>query len=529
MVWVRVVPVTICFAAILLITGTHAQLRPPATGTPSQSAPSAVAPPAAPRQISNVTFTMAASDRLPNAAGKTATLSFRAASAIPAGGGITIMFPPNFFPSRISLGDGAQSAATMSVAITAYTDSACSSPASSPFLGAPNPFLAPIKICTKYIVADGTVLYLLVNSCLSSSASVSLFYDSLCTAAASITRQFTPDYCNPTDPPPGALSFKITCAPASAGDVQTSIRPPAPICISGSAPTDCSVQGNYLMSTFSYMCPSNGFYFAPFGLLPNGCPKDVFNMFCQPGLLPAICSDASRSVAALPDACPSGSYFAPDVDAVTKCPAVPQSTPDDGTPRCAVGAAPLDCSIQAQYIMFWFGSVCPFGSYFSPGGIQSDGCPIIQDMHCVPGAVPSGCSELSRKISAIPSVCPYGHFAAPLGLNPESKCPKAPSYAAGLYWPTALTSGSAGATSVSYATFQNANISIGSMRYDRVLVVMSASSIPSGKQTPKAAISFQHTVFVTPFRRSRRRDFNRTSTGQYSNCEYSQRHQCCNV
>jgi hypothetical protein len=390
MVWVRVIPATICFAAILLISGTHAQLRPPATGTPSGS--SAAAPPAAPRQISNVTFTMAASDRLPNAARKTATLSFRAASAIPAGGGITIMFPSIIFPSRISLGD----------------------------------------------------------------------------------------------------------APAFAGDVQTSSQPPAPICISGSAPTDCSVQGKYLMSTFSDICPSNGFYFAPFGLLPNGCPKDVFNMFCQPGLLPAICSDASKMVAALPDACPSGSYFAPDVDAVTKCPAVPQSTPDDSTPRCAMGAAPLDCSIQAQYIMFWFGSVCPFGSYFAPGGIQSDGCPIIQDMQCVSGAVPSGCSELSRKISAIPSVCPYGHFAAPFGLNPASKCPDAPSYAAGLHWPTALTSGSAGATSVSFATFQNANISIGSMRYECVLVVMAASSIPSGKQTPKAAFSFQHTVLVTP-------------------------------
>lgn len=518
MVWVRVVPVTICFAAILLITGTHAQLRPPATGTPSA------------RQISNVAFTMAASDRLPNAARKTATLSFRAASAIPAGGAITIMFPSNLFPSSIASEDGAQSAATTSMVITAYTDSACSSPAPSPFLGAPNPLLAPMKTCTKYIVTGGPVLYLLVNSCLSSSASISLFYDSLCTVAADIALQLTPGYCNTSTPPPGALSFRVTCAPASAGAVQTSSQPPAPVCINGSAPTDCSIQGKYLMSTFSHICPTTGFYFAPFGLLPNGCPKDVFNMFCQPGLLPAFCSDASKSVAELPDACPSGSYFAPDVDAATKCPAVPQSTPEDTTPRCAMGAAPLDCSIQAQYIMFWFGSVCPFGSYFAPGGIQSDGCPIIQDMQCVPGAVPSGCSELSRKISAIPSVCPPGHFAAPIGLDPASKCPNVPSYATGLYWPTALTSGSAGAaTSVSYATFQNANISIGSMHYDRVLVVMAASSIPSGKQTPKAAISFQHNVLVTPLRRLRLRDSNRTSTGQCSNCKYSQRHQCCNV
>ncbi len=204
-------------------------------------------------------------------------------------------------------------------------------------------------------------------------------------------------------------------------------------------------------------------------------------MFCQSGAVPFICSDTSKRVAALPDACPSGSYFAPDVDAATKCPAVPQSTPEDATPRCVTGAAPLDCSPQAQYVMFWFGTVCPFGSYFAPGGIQRDGCPIIQDVQCVAGAVPPACSELSRKISAIPSVCPYGQFAAPLGVHPASKCPNVPSYAAGLCWPTARTSGAAGATTVSYASFQNADITIGSMRYDRVLVVTAASPIPSGK------------------------------------------------
>jgi hypothetical protein len=239
------------------------------------------------------------------------------------------------------------------------------------------------------------------------------------------------------------------------------------------------------MTTFSYMCGSSGHYFAPFGVLPNGCPKDVFNMFCQPGLLPAICSDASQRVAALPDACPPGSYFAPDVDIATKCPSVPQIALDDSTPRCISGSAPLDCSPQAHYIMFWFGSVCPSGSYFAPGGIQNDGCPIIQDVQCFAGGVPLGCSESSRKISAIPSVCPFGQFAAPLGLHPESKCPNVPSYAGGLYWPTALTSSAAGATAVSYASFQNADISTSSMHYNRVLVVTAASLIPSGNLTQK--------------------------------------------
>jgi hypothetical protein len=248
-----------------------------------------------------------------------------------------------------------------------------------------------------------------------------------------------------------------------------------------SAPTGCSAQGHYLMTTFSYMCDSSGYYFAPFGVLPNGCPRDVFNMFCLPGVLPAICSDESQRVAALPDACPPGSYFAPDVDVATKCPAVPQAAPEDTSPRCITGSAPLDCSPQAQYIMFWFGIVCPSGSYFAPAGIESDGCPVIQDVQCVAGAVPLGCSELSRKLSAIPSVCPQGQFAAPLGLDPVSKCPSVPSYANGVYWPNAITSGASGASSVSYASFQNTRVSIGSMRYDHVLVVTASSLIPSGK------------------------------------------------
>lgn len=276
MVPAALLPVAICFAVLLLATVIHAQgagkivstVPPPRTTAapapvPSNSSAAAAALPV--RQISNVNFAMAASDRLPGAIGKTATLSFAAASPIPAGGSITVMLPPNVFPSRI--------------------------------------------------------------------------------------------------------------------------------------PT------------------------------PNRTQEFV----------------------------------------------------DDVAAPCVTGAAPSDCPPQAHYIMFWFGIVCPSGSYFAPGGIQSDGCPVIQDVQCVAGAVPLGCSEISRKISAIPSVCPQGQFAAPLGLDPVSKCPSVPSYADGVYWPNAITSGASGASSVSYASFQNTRISIGSMRYDHVLVVTASSLIPSGK------------------------------------------------
>jgi hypothetical protein len=254
----------------------------------------------------------------------------------------------------------------------------------------------------------------------------------------------------------------------------------ASFCINGNArpPTGCSAQGHYLMIHFNDVCPDSGSYFAPFGVLSNGCPKDVFDVFCQRGVVPVTCSKLSKLVAALPDACPPGSYFAPDIDEATKCPSPPQIIPEHSSPRCEPGIRPAGCPAAAQYIMSWFGFLCPMGSYFAPSGVQSDGCPSVQDVQCTPGAVPSSCSQVSNMIAAIPSVCPNGEFATPSGLNPASRCPNVPSYATGLYWPTVLMSNAQGAT---FATFHNVNISVGSMRYNQVLVITATSAVPPGK------------------------------------------------
>ncbi len=155
--------------------------------------------------------------------------------------------------------------------------------------------------------------------------------------------------------------------------------------------------------------------------------------------------------------------------------------PFDSAPSanaCVPGTQPTGCPPQAQYVMFWFGFVCPMGSYFAPSGVQSDGCPSLQDVECTAGSVPPSCSHVSHMIAAIPSLCPVGEFAALSGLNPASRCPNVPSFLAGLYWPAALVSNAQGAT---FASFQNVNISVGSMRYNQVLVISAASAVPSGK------------------------------------------------
>ena len=48
-------------------------------------------------RVSSVSFTMAAADRVANAAGKSATFAFTTASAVPAGGKLTLFFSRDFF------------------------------------------------------------------------------------------------------------------------------------------------------------------------------------------------------------------------------------------------------------------------------------------------------------------------------------------------------------------------------------------------------------------------------------------------
>jgi len=126
----------------------------------------------------------------------------------------------------------------LAVTVTYYTDKRCESPANATFQGRPNPLVIPLNQCEQSVseADDRTALWTKPTFCgfkqsrpgspsqsSSSTAEIYVFSDSSCAnAVESYTMHSVQvDICSPQGSklPPGALSMRVTCDPASVASV----------------------------------------------------------------------------------------------------------------------------------------------------------------------------------------------------------------------------------------------------------------------------------------------------------------------
>ena len=102
---------------------------------------------------------------------------------------------------------------------TFYTDNACKTMASSSLNGASNPLVIPLNTCSKTLFI-GNQYYAKVTACSSTSTAFNSFCTSSdCSGASCQAFTQVPGQCITDNPPPGAQSYTVTCAPASKASV----------------------------------------------------------------------------------------------------------------------------------------------------------------------------------------------------------------------------------------------------------------------------------------------------------------------
>ena len=99
--------------------------------------------------------------------------------------------------------------AAAAVTFTAYTDASCATPKISSD-NEPNPVVAKLNECTKYMTSGSNTLYVKTTSC-DSKAKGALYSDDKCTVKTQDLPESDTDKCLPL----GSASSKVICAPAS--------------------------------------------------------------------------------------------------------------------------------------------------------------------------------------------------------------------------------------------------------------------------------------------------------------------------
>jgi len=127
----------------------------------------------------------------------------------------------------------------LAVTITYYTEKLCESPANATFQGRPNPLVIPLNQCEQSVseADDRTALWTKPTFCgfkgsrpgspsqsSANTAEILVFSDSSCANAVQSYTMYSVqvDACLPagySKLPPGALSMRVTCDPASVASV----------------------------------------------------------------------------------------------------------------------------------------------------------------------------------------------------------------------------------------------------------------------------------------------------------------------
>ena len=132
--------------------------------------------------------------------------------------------------------------------VTYYTDNNCGTKVTSPFMGAPNPLVAPLNACVKAMEAGGGTMYAKFSVCSNSSFAIFLYSNSGCNPPVDDTVGGRPGDCIRTDPPPGSQSFKIDCSNA------TSPQSPPSTTVKSAAPNPASLMALILAFAFAAIC-----------------------------------------------------------------------------------------------------------------------------------------------------------------------------------------------------------------------------------------------------------------------------------
>jgi len=138
--------------------------------------------------------------------------------------------------------------------VTYYTDNNCGTKATSPFMGVPNPLVAPLNTCVKAMEAGGGTLYAKFSVCSNSSFSILLYSNSGCNNPADDTVGGTPGDCIRTDPPPGSQSFKIECSNATSPPSTTTAKSTPSTTVKSAAPNPVSLMALILAFAFAAIC-----------------------------------------------------------------------------------------------------------------------------------------------------------------------------------------------------------------------------------------------------------------------------------
>jgi hypothetical protein len=99
--------------------------------------------------------------------------------------------------------------AAAAVTFTTYTDAACGTPHATSD-SAPNPVVAKLNECTKYMTSGSSTIYAKPTSCGAKAAGATYSDDKCATKIQDIDSET--DKCLPQT---GGSSLKVTCAPAS--------------------------------------------------------------------------------------------------------------------------------------------------------------------------------------------------------------------------------------------------------------------------------------------------------------------------
>jgi hypothetical protein len=138
--------------------------------------------------------------------------------------------------------------------VTYYTDNNCGTKATSPFMGAPNPLVAPLNACVKAMeVSQGgqtAIVYVKFSVCSNSSYAIFAYSNSGCNPPADDTIGGRPGDCIRTDPPPGSQSYKIDCSNATSPP----ITPPSTTVVKSAAPNPASLMALILAFAFAAIC-----------------------------------------------------------------------------------------------------------------------------------------------------------------------------------------------------------------------------------------------------------------------------------
>ena len=102
---------------------------------------------------------------------------------------------------------------------TFYSDAACKTIAASTLNGASNPLVIPLNTCSKALFVFGNQYYSKATACSATSSSSVSCQTTDCSGAACLSFTQVPGQCITDSPPPGAMSYTVTCAPASQASV----------------------------------------------------------------------------------------------------------------------------------------------------------------------------------------------------------------------------------------------------------------------------------------------------------------------